>query len=53
MSTTPRSPKDLFLAAVALERRVQLYDATGQKAKADEWRKQLEATKAAMKPPMK
>jgi tetratricopeptide (TPR) repeat protein len=29
----------------ALERLVQLYDATGQKDKAEEWRKQLEATK--------
>jgi hypothetical protein len=37
----------------ALERLVQLYDATGQKAKADEWRKQLEETKATVKPPMK
>jgi tetratricopeptide (TPR) repeat protein len=35
----------------ALERLVQLYDATGQKDKADEWRKQLEQTKAAAKPP--
>jgi serine/threonine protein kinase len=35
----------------ALERLVQLYDATGQKAKADEWRKKLEETKAAAKPP--
>jgi tetratricopeptide (TPR) repeat protein len=34
----------------ALERLVQLYDATGQQDKADEWRKQLEMTKAA-KPP--
>jgi tetratricopeptide (TPR) repeat protein len=32
---------------------VQLYDATDQKAKADEWRKQLEAVKAAAKPPDK
>jgi hypothetical protein len=32
----------------ALERLVQLYDATGQKDKADEWWKQLEA---AAKPP--
>jgi serine/threonine protein kinase/Tfp pilus assembly protein PilF len=31
----------------ALERVVQLYDATGQKDKADEWRKKLEEAKAA------
>jgi hypothetical protein len=37
----------------ALERLVQLYDATGQKAKADEWRKSLEEVKAAAKPPMR
>jgi tetratricopeptide (TPR) repeat protein len=35
----------------ALERLVQLYDAMGQKDKADEWRKMLEETKAAAKPP--
>jgi serine/threonine protein kinase/tetratricopeptide (TPR) repeat protein len=34
----------------ALERLVQLYDATGPKAKADEWRKQLEAAKGAKEP---
>jgi serine/threonine protein kinase/tetratricopeptide (TPR) repeat protein len=34
-----------------LEWLVQLYDATGQKDKADEWRKQLAEAKAAMKPP--
>ena len=34
----------------ALERLVQLYDATGQKDKADTWRKQLEEAKAAAKP---
>jgi tetratricopeptide (TPR) repeat protein/tRNA A-37 threonylcarbamoyl transferase component Bud32 len=37
----------------ALERLVQHYDATGQKAKADEWRKKLEESKAAKQPPMK
>ena len=31
----------------ALERLVQLYDATGQKEKAAEWRKKLEACKEA------
>jgi hypothetical protein len=36
----------------ALERLVQLYDATGQKGKADEWRKQLEEAKAAAKRPV-
>jgi hypothetical protein len=35
----------------ALERLVQLYDATGQKDKADEWRKKLEESQAAAKPP--
>ncbi len=35
----------------ALERLVRLYDATGQKDKADEWRKNLAETKAAAKPP--
>jgi hypothetical protein len=34
----------------ALEWLVQLYDATGPKDKADEWRKQREETKAAAKP---
>ncbi len=34
----------------ALERLVQLYEATGQKDKADPWRKKLEETKAAAKP---
>jgi serine/threonine protein kinase/lipopolysaccharide biosynthesis regulator YciM len=34
----------------ALERLVQLYDATGQKDKAEEWRKKLEQAKAAAKP---
>jgi tetratricopeptide (TPR) repeat protein len=37
----------------ALERLVQLYDTTGQKDKADEWRKELEATRAAAIPPAK
>jgi hypothetical protein len=31
----------------ALERLVQLYEATGQKDKADEWRKKLEEANAA------
>jgi non-specific serine/threonine protein kinase/serine/threonine-protein kinase len=35
----------------AVERLVQLYDATGPKDKADEWRKKLEEAKAAAKPP--
>jgi serine/threonine protein kinase len=39
-----------FRLTEALERLVQLYDATGQKAKADEWRKQLEAAKPPAKP---
>jgi len=34
----------------ALERLVQLYDETGQKDKAEEWRKKLEAAKAPPKP---
>ncbi len=34
----------------ALERLVQLYAAWGQKDKADEWRKKLEAAKAATPP---
>jgi hypothetical protein len=34
----------------AVERLVQLYEATGQKAKADEWRQKLEEMKAAAKP---
>jgi tetratricopeptide (TPR) repeat protein len=34
----------------ALERLVQLYDATGQKDKADEWRKQLEAARGTKDP---
>jgi hypothetical protein len=34
----------------ALERLVQLYDATGRKAKADEWLKKLGATKLPTKP---
>jgi hypothetical protein len=34
----------------ALERLVQLYDAWGQKDKADEWRKKLEAAQATTKP---
>jgi hypothetical protein len=38
----------------ALERLVQLYDAWGQKDKADEWRKRLAAAQAeAKKPAMK
>ena len=37
----------------ALERLVQLYDATGQKDNADEWRKKLGETNAAAKPPAK
>jgi serine/threonine protein kinase/tetratricopeptide (TPR) repeat protein len=37
----------------ALERLVQLYDATGQKDKAAKWRKELEATRAAAIPPAK
>jgi tetratricopeptide (TPR) repeat protein len=37
----------------ALERLVQLYAATGQKDKGDEWQKKLEETKAAAKPPAK
>jgi serine/threonine protein kinase/tetratricopeptide (TPR) repeat protein len=37
--------------AEALERLVQLYDATGPKDKADEWRKQLEAAKRPMTEP--
>jgi tetratricopeptide (TPR) repeat protein len=36
--------------AEALERLVQLYDATGRKDQADQWRKQLEEAKAAAKP---
>jgi tetratricopeptide (TPR) repeat protein len=35
----------------SLERLVQLYDAWGQKDKADEWRKKLEQAKAEVKPP--
>jgi len=35
----------------ALERLVQLYDARDKKDKADEWRKKLNETKAAPKPP--
>jgi tetratricopeptide (TPR) repeat protein len=37
----------------ALERLVQLYDATGQKDKADQWHQQLPEPKAAAKPPAK
>jgi hypothetical protein len=35
--------------AEAVERLVQLYDATGQKGNADAWRKKLEETKAEAK----
>ena len=35
----------------ALERLVQLYEATGKKDQADAWRKKLEETKAVAKPP--
>jgi hypothetical protein len=34
-----------------IERLVQLYDGWGKKDKADRWRKQLEETSAAVKPP--
>jgi hypothetical protein len=37
----------------ALERLVQLYDAQGQQDKADQWRKKLEETKAAVTTPAK
>jgi tetratricopeptide (TPR) repeat protein len=37
----------------ALERLVQLYDAQGQKDKADQWRKKLEETKATVTTPAK
>jgi hypothetical protein len=45
--------KDKDRLTEALERLVQLYDAWGKKDKADEWRKKLEETKAAAKPPAK
>jgi hypothetical protein len=35
----------------ALERLVRLYEATGRKDKADEWRKKLEEAKAGQKKP--
>jgi hypothetical protein len=37
----------------ALERLVQLYDATGNAAEAERWRKELAARKAAEKEPKK
>jgi hypothetical protein len=37
----------------ALERLVQLYDATGQKDKADEWRSKLEQAKVPPQPTAK
>ncbi len=37
----------------ALERLVQMYEAMGQKDKAQEWRKKLEAAKAPPKPAAK
>jgi tetratricopeptide (TPR) repeat protein len=45
----PANTKDRLTEA--LQRLVQLYDATGQKDKAEEWREQLEQRKAAAKPP--
>jgi hypothetical protein len=38
-----------FNLTEALKRLVQLYEATGQKDKAAEWRKELEASRAALK----
>jgi tetratricopeptide (TPR) repeat protein len=37
----------------ALDRLVQLYDATGQKDKADEWRRKLDGARAGPNPPTK
>ena len=39
--------QDKFLLTEALERLVQLYDAWGQREKADEWRKKLPVAKSA------
>jgi tetratricopeptide (TPR) repeat protein len=50
-ATIPSDHKDRLTDA--LERLVQLYDATGQKAKADAWRDKLAEAKAAASPPTK
>ena len=39
--------QDKFLLTEALERLVQLYEATGNKARADEWRKKLPVANSA------
>ncbi len=44
-------PQALPRLTVALERLVQLYDATGHAAEADRYRKELAARKAAQKEP--
>jgi eukaryotic-like serine/threonine-protein kinase len=46
-------PPALPRLAEALERLVQLYDATGNAAEADRYRKELAARKAAQKRPKK
>jgi TolA-binding protein len=48
-----RPQEDKVRLTEALERLVQLYEATGKKDKADEWRKNWEAAKAGAKPPAK
>jgi tetratricopeptide (TPR) repeat protein len=50
-ATIPSDHKDRLTDA--LERLVQLYDATGQKAKADAWRDKLAEANAAASPPTK
>jgi hypothetical protein len=47
----PRCGKACCLSTEALERLVQLYDGCDKKEKSDEWRKKLEKTNAAAKPP--
>ena len=46
-------PQAKFNLTEALERLVQLYEATDKPDEAARWRKELEATQAAEKPPEK
>ena len=46
-------PQALPRLTEALERLVQLYDATGNAAEAERWRKELAARQAAQKAPKK
>jgi hypothetical protein len=46
-------PQGQIRVTEAVERLVQLYEAMGKKDDAAKWRKELDATKAAQKTPLK